>query len=181
MISPVHLINLNAELINGNNLYICLTMCNKARRQVIIWRSLLHKFLPPGLLTYGPDTKCKQDMESTERKYYWVLSFHLFSCLLDCLRISLSHTSQLLLCCWSIKCLISQIWSTDNEVSHWGPTLQSEVNYCSCLWCSSSFQVLQEGELPEKKGLSEDCWHLQNLHNELSAFVTGHWPRLTSC
>ena len=33
---------------------------------------------------------------------------------------------------------LSEIWSTDNEMSHLGPTLQSQVNYRSCHWVPHS-------------------------------------------
>lgn len=54
---------------------------------------------------------------------------------------------------------LSEAWNTDNEIRHFGPTFQLEVNYCSCLWCSS---FLQEGELPGKRVLGKTVEFFKN-------------------
>lgn len=72
-----------------------------------------------------------------------------------------------------------EIQRTDNKTGLFGRTLQSEVNYCSCLWCSSS-QVLQEGELPVEKVLETICLLIQKMYKELTVFTIIPLPKTVS-
>lgn len=69
-----------------------------------------------------------------------------------------------------------EIQRTDNKTGLFGRTLQSEVNYCSCLWCSLS-RVLQEGELSVEKELGTICLLIQKMYKELTAFTIIPLPK----